>query len=176
MVKYPINSVEEWKWEYLALTYNNAVETDTGWDLPLYGEIDPLSMRVFVQTIDATETINVGLLSTEVGGDADGFLVGISIATAGWVRPRLTFTTGSSQYYVSAYTYGELFSCAATGGYKGLAGADGAGTAGQPWLESHIGDGTAKSISYTCSSGSDSFIGFLAFRWRVWPDLTGYLV
>jgi hypothetical protein len=133
-------------------------------------------MRVFVQTADAGETVSVGILSTEVGGDADGFLKLVSVATAGWVRPRLTFTAGSSQYYVSATTFGELFAISSTGGYKGLAGADGAGTAGQPWMESHIGDGTAESISYTCSSGTDAFVGFLAFRWRVWSDLTGYLV
>jgi hypothetical protein len=177
-VNNPINRVEEWRWECIKLTYNSNVETDTGWDLPKYGEVDPYSMMVFVQTIDATETLEVGLLSSESGGDADGFLDAISIATAGWVRPAMTFTKGSSQYYVSACTWGEYFfdldNTGATS--KGLAGADGAGTAGQPFLESHIGDGTAKSLTYTCTAGSDTFVGFLMFRWRQLPDLTGFLL
>lgn len=173
-----INTVSEWKWETFKLTYNNNVETDTGWDLPQYGEVDPLSMMVFVQTVDATETVDVGLLSTEVGGDANGFLSLVSIATAGWVRPALTFTKGNAQYYVSAATYGEyFFDLDNTGGTaKGLAGGNAAGTAGQPWLESHIGDGTAKSLTYTCTAGSDTFIGFLRFRWRQLPDLTRFLL
>lgn len=170
----PIGWDAKWKHECIPLIYNNAVETDTGFDLPLYGEIDPLSMRVFVQTVDAGITLEVGLLSTEVGGDADGFLDAVSVATAGWVRPRLTFTDATANY-ISAVTYGDLFSCAATLGFKGLAGANGTGTVGQPWVESHIGDGVAESISYTCLAGADTFVGFLVFRWRRWPNLATYL-
>jgi hypothetical protein len=170
----PVGWDGRWQKVCIPLVYNNAVETDTGWDLPLYGEIDPLSMRVFVQTVDAGITLEVGLLSTEGGGDADGFLDAVSVATAGWVRPRLTFTDATANY-ISAVTYGDFFSCAATGGFKGLAGANGTGTVGQPWVESHIGDGTAESLCYTCLTGADTFRGFLTFRWRQWPDLTNYL-
>lgn len=164
----PVTVPDKWQTYCIKLTYNNNSETDTGFDIPKYAEIDPHSMMIFVQTIDATETINVGILSTESGGDADGFIVGASIATAGWVRPLLTATDGTNQNYISANTFGELF-------FKGLAGGDAAGTSGVPIIRSHIGDGTAKSISYTCSAGSDTFVGFLYFRMRQLPDLTNFL-
>lgn len=174
MLNNPNNVVSAWRTECIKLTYNNASETDTGWDLPQYGEIDALSMGVFVQTIDATETINVGLLYSENsnGGDADGFLVGLSIATAGWVRPAVVWAQGGSNYpTATTQGFGAYFTATS------LQPTAGTGVA-NVWaltIHNHFGDGTQKSISYTCSSGSDTFVGFLMFRWRQWPDLTNFL-
>lgn len=156
----------KWNYEFLNLAYNNNVETDIGWDLPKYAEIDAKSMLVFVKTIDAAETIDVGLLSTEAGGDADGFIVGLSIATAGWIKPAVTITQGTNANYLSAYTFGVLFLAAA------CRGANVSGQNAVPVFVNHIGDGIAKSLCYTCSAGSDTFAGILAFRWRQLPDPT----
>lgn len=167
------NRVSDWKWECISLLYNNNVETDTGFDLPLNGEIDHKSMCVYVQTVDATETIDVGLLYSENtnGGDANGFLAALSIATAGYVFPSLAVTQGASNApYVTTDTYGAYFN----NGFAGSAGT-GVTNVGVPVLRNHFGDGSQKSISYTCSSGSDTFVGFLLFRWRQWPNLANFL-
>lgn len=52
-----------------------ATETDTGFDVPAASFVlDRLhGMGIRQLTADATETIDVGLLSTETGGDANGF-------------------------------------------------------------------------------------------------------
>lgn len=41
------------------------------------------------ETTATTKTIDVGLLSSESGGDANGFLAGLSVASAGVVLPTL---------------------------------------------------------------------------------------
>lgn len=194
-------------WIILSLVFNDNTETDTGYDIPAGGMILPWEMFIIVDTLDDTETIDIGILSTEVGGDADGFIKAASIGTAGYVQPAMTATAGTNTNYISASTFGALFS-------TGKAGADTAGTVtgtvtdsigtlaatagtlavdggthavsgvpaltgittaalsaatcampynGMPVLKAHIGNGTAKSISYTCSGGSDSLIGRLCF-------------
>src|SRR6185437_12449420 len=57
-------------------------EQDTGWDLPAKAMV--LDVLVDVETAEATggtKTMTVGLKSSESGGDADGFAVGLSAAT-----------------------------------------------------------------------------------------------
>lgn len=158
----------EWVQKVIKLTYNSNVETDTGVDIPINCLVDPWSIALFVQTVDATETIDVGILSTESGGDANGFIAAASIATAGWVRPVLTATDASAQNYISANTLGALF-------FKGIDGANAAGQAGLSIIMPHLSDGVATSISYTCSTGSDTFVGFLFIRWMQLPNLTNFL-
>lgn len=58
-----------------------ASETDTGLDFTA-GQVVLPNPFLKVVTADATETIDVGLLSSESGGDADGFLVAPSVGTA----------------------------------------------------------------------------------------------
>jgi hypothetical protein len=58
------------------------VEIDTGFDLP-NGVVHPNGLHVDVLTAEATRTILVGTLSSESGGDADGLLALLSLATAG---------------------------------------------------------------------------------------------
>ncbi len=72
---------------YLGIPFvKNATPADTGLDLPadmiVYG--DPF---VDVATEVAGSTIDVGTLATEQGGVADGFLDGVSCASAGKVWP-----------------------------------------------------------------------------------------
>ena len=61
--------------------YTIAAEQDTGLDFTA-GQLLLPNPMVRVTTLDATETMDWGLLSSESGGDADGLLVGISVATA----------------------------------------------------------------------------------------------
>lgn len=59
-------------------------EQDTGFDLPAKAVL--LDCFLDVTTLEATggtKTMDVGLLSSESGGDADGFLDGVSVAAAG---------------------------------------------------------------------------------------------
>jgi hypothetical protein len=72
--------------------YTIAAEADTGLDLPAGSLVLP-TVAVRVTTADATETIDVGLLSSESGGDADGFLVAASVGTVDVTVPGLLVGT-----------------------------------------------------------------------------------
>lgn len=123
-------------------------ETDTEWDLPAKAVV--LDVFIDVTTTDATETVSIGLLSSESGGDADGFAVGLSLATAGIKRGGVTVTTGSTEKYVASSTRGVLLA-------NVNAGSDSAGDVGHyietPFLSDSV---TAKSVTHTSSSGTDT--------------------
>jgi len=144
--------------KYLA----GGTEVSTGFVLPTNSIIYPDEMFVIVDTLDATETLDVGILSSEAGGDADGFIDGISVATAGFIKPAVTITQGTNANYISATTFGILFLAAA------CLGANVAAQNAVPVFTPYVCDGTAKTISYTPSS-SDTFIGRLVFRVHVYP-------
>lgn len=113
-------------------------EEDTGFDLAAGTIVLPTPyVRVF--EIDATEDIDVGLLSSESGGDADGFIDGASVATAGTVKP--TRTNGSD-------TMGALLSV------------QDSANAGDIIPEPYV-IAAAVSITYTTSAGSDSCSGLI---------------
>jgi hypothetical protein len=115
-------------------------ETDTGFDLPLYSAVLPTPM-VRTLTADATETIDVGLLSSETAGDADGFIVGVSVGTVALVKA--TVLNGSN-------TMGALFEV------------QDSANAGDLTHEAHVVTGSnATSISYTLSAGTDTAEGFI---------------
>jgi hypothetical protein len=61
-----------------------ATEKDTGFDLPAQAAVlDRLhGMQVVVTTLDSSQNILFGLLSSESGGDADGFSTNVSLTTA----------------------------------------------------------------------------------------------
>lgn len=69
------------------------VETSTGIQLPQNSLVLP-NVGVQVTTLEAARTMMAGLLSTESGGDADGFVVGMSMATAG-IKKVSTATTAT---------------------------------------------------------------------------------
>jgi len=128
-------------------------ETTTYIELPA----DMAIMQAFLDivTLDATETIDVGLLSTESGGDADGFIAAASVAAAGKVFPKVTVTTGSNEKYFSACTIGVLLQDTFT------AGSDAVEDVGTFMPLVHVCDGTAKTITYTGSAGSDTAAGWI---------------
>jgi hypothetical protein len=68
----------------------DGTEQDTAWDLPAKSVV--LGVWVDVTTAEATgttKTLDVGLKSGESGGDADGFLDGVSVASQGVVKGTL---------------------------------------------------------------------------------------
>lgn len=136
-------------------------ETDTGFDIPTDALVQAEGMSVDVLTADATETIDVGILSSESGGDADGFMALVSVGTAVNAQPAATVTTGSNNTYLSATTYGALVRDFIAG-EDTAAGGDGAIN-----KKSHRCDGTAKSISYTLTAGTDTAKGFIHLPYRL---------
>lgn len=114
-------------------------ETDTGMDLPANAAVLPNPL-LRVLTADANETINVGLLSTDVGGDADGFLVAASVATAGVVKGTVA---------AAGNTMGALFEV------------QDSANAGDIAPEAHVIVSTARSVTYTLSAGSDTAAGLI---------------
>ena len=155
---------QDGQWITLDLIYNSNSETDTGFDIPKGCCLYPWEMFLIVDTIDATETIEVGILSTEAGGDADGFIDAYSIATGGvyCVWNMVTVTDATNATYYSVNNIGDLF-------WTGAEGANTSGDTGVLHPKVHRGDGTATSISYTCSAGSDTFVGRLCFRLHFTP-------
>jgi hypothetical protein len=115
-------------------------EFDTTIDLP--ANMLVADTLVEVVTNVASGTIDIGLLSSESGGDADGFVDGQDCATAGIFRPGATLTTGSNEVYYSAAIRGALLRSL-------TAGSDLATDVGTYEEIVHLCDGTAKSLTYT---------------------------
>lgn len=124
-------------------------ETDTGFDLPTNCLVDPFSLAVDVQTLESGKTIDVGILASESGGDADGFMDGLSLTSAVTVLPAITATTG----VLGGNTYGVLVSDYTVG--------TNADDRGEIFFKRYRCDGTAKSISYTLASTVTVAKGFI---------------
>lgn len=127
-------------------------EQDTTFDLPAKSVV--LDVFVDVTTAEATggtKTLDVGLLSSESGGDADGFLDGVSVATTGLKRPSLV---------AGAVTRGLLMRETVTG--------SGSATHSSP--NPHASTAvTAKSVSYT--AGSNDFVEFRGDLYIVYVEI-----
>ena len=132
---------------------SSASEVDTGIDLPANLLVKDAFIKV--TTTDATETLDVGILSSESGGDADGFVLLTDVATAGYVNQFPVVTGGTTIDYV-VHTSGK-------GAFlkNGIAGADAVATVGGVQPRYYVTDGTAKSITYTGSTGSDTAAGYV---------------
>ena len=147
----------------LPLIFNaGGTEVSTGYQLPLNSVIYPWEMFVEVVTVDATETVDIGILSSESNGDANGFISLLSVATQGLIKPTATLAQGTNAHYISAATWGVLFLAAATFG------ANTAEANAVPIFTPFIATAAARTISYTPSS-SDTFRGFLHFRVHMFP-------
>lgn len=120
-----------------------ATEVDTGFNIPAGATVPP-SPFLKVTAIDATETLDVGLLSSESGGDADGFLAAVSVGTLGLVKGTLLS---------SGQTLGALLRVDESG-------------AGVLVPEQHL-IATAVSVTYTITTGSDTGKGFIAIPYQL---------
>jgi len=128
-------------------------EKDTGFDFRKGDVI--MDVWVDVQTAEATsgtKTIDVGLLSTETGGDADGLADGLSTATANVVQPKTTITTGANTKFAASTTRGVLLE-------DFQAGTDVDQDEGLAYRKHHICDGVAKSLSYTLGAAHTELVG-----------------
>lgn len=135
-------------------TASDNSETDTGVDIVADSFIHDVWVEIV--TVDATETIDVGLLSTEAG-DANGFRAGVSVATAGFPTDTGVITNGSTIDYTAASTYGALLVTAITG-------SDVVATCGGKSYIGHIITGSnATSLTYTGSAGSDTAAGYIHY-------------
>ncbi|MEM2849057.1 MAG: hypothetical protein QXI36_02135 [Candidatus Bathyarchaeia archaeon] len=124
----------------------------TGIDLPAKAAI--LEALVDVTTADSGITIDVGLKSTESGGDADGFLDGVSVASTGLKKGENTITAGSNNTYVSGTTIGVFLRDLIVG--EDVANGGDGMVCRTPFLSDSV---TAKSVTYTCSAGADTATG-----------------
>jgi len=134
-------------------------EKDTGWDLPATAVV--IDVLVEVTTAEAGVTMDVGLLSTETGGDADGFLDDVPMGSVGIVSGTLDVvkTVGVNENYISAVYCSR-------GSFLRLLefelGSDTAGDHGFVVYEKEVHPAAkvaAKSISYTHSTGAATAAG-----------------
>ena len=139
---------------------SSAVETDTGIDFIADTFIH--DVRVQVVTADAGMTLDVGLLSTGTGGDADGFIALRSMTGTGYVADTGVITAGASIDYTAATTYGVLLYTAITG--------TGAVTTpsyyhngGRSYIGHIVTGSNTGALTYTGSSGSDTAAGYIHY-------------
>lgn len=138
----------------IAVTASDGTEQDSGWDLPAKA----LVLDVFVDVTTAestgtTKTLDVGILSSESGGDANGLLDGVSTASTSIVRGVPTITTGANEVYFASTTKGVLLAAF-------TAGTDTATDVGTYFESPHLSDSiTGKSVSYTAGSAQTEFVG-----------------
>ncbi len=70
-------------------TTTNNTEKDSGYDLPADGVVLDCILAVDTAATSTAKTMDIGTLSSESGGDADGFCDGISGAATGLIVPTL---------------------------------------------------------------------------------------
>ena len=119
---------------------------------------------VEVVTVSSGLTIDVGLLSSETSGDANGLRAGVLLTTAGYIKETGVITGGTTIDYYPASTYGALLKTAITG-------SDTVATVGGNTYIGHVVTSTnAKTISFTASSNAgtnpDGFIHYFFSRLR----------
>lgn len=135
---------------------SSTAETDTGFDLPAYLLIKDCYFDC--RAIDAGETLNVGLLSSEANGDANGFLAAQDVDNGVGLQHPITYLNGSNEAYVSVFTGGALL-------YAGRVGTDVDQDNGLAGRLKYVTDGIAKSITHTGSAGSDTTAGFIILEY-----------
>lgn len=116
---------------------------------------------VEVVTVSSAATIDVGLLSSETSGDADGLRKGVLLTTAGYIKDTAVITSGASLDYTPVTTYGVLLRTAVTG-------------TGATWTTKSSGGGAtpivfvvsstnAKTLTYSTSTTTSSPAGYLHY-------------
>lgn len=114
-----------------------AAETQTGIVIPTIGAVQPNPL-VRVTTADATQTLDLGTLSSD-SGDADGFLDGVLMTTAGLVKG--TQATAGKTLGVLLFVQDSA-------------------NAGDSTGEQNISM-AGKQITYTLNAGTDTAKGFI---------------
>lgn len=103
-------------------------------------------VRVEVVTVASAISLDVGILSSGTGGDADGFRANVLLTTAGYVKDTAVVTDGTTIDFTGASTYGVLLVTAITG-------SDAVATGGGKSYLGYAIDGTStSSLTYTMNS------------------------
>lgn len=126
----------------------STAETDTGIDLVsqmAYG-----LAQVYITTAEGGKTMDVGILSSEGGGDADGIVDGISLATAGWASHNLVDATAGNLTSGALIEETVIIDATGTPVYTPILKEPG-----------HICDGTAVSLTYTGVSTPTAVAGYI---------------
>jgi len=101
-----------------ALTFADAgstVEQDTGFDLPTNGIVRDVFLKITTAS-SAGGTIHVGLLASESGGDADGFLTSVGTSSTGTFRGEITATaTGDARFMITGSKRGAFLAVWSSG-------------------------------------------------------------
>lgn len=124
-----------------------AAEHSTGFNLPANAILFNVFLNVITPEVTGgTKTVEVGLLSSEAGGNAAGFLNGVSVAAAGLVTGNAVVTVGGSNTYYASTTKGVFLA-------NFFAGANVLGESGLNYEHSFLTSSvTAQTISYTPAS------------------------
>lgn len=143
----------------------SGAEQDTGYDLIAKGLLlDVLLDVTAAEVTGGTKTLNVGLLSSESGGDADGFVAGLSVASTGLKRPGVSIIAGGTETYVGSWTRGVLLAP------HPKAGTNNAGDTGIYIEQPHLtGSVTAKSVSFT--AGSNDWVEFRGDLYLIYAEI-----
>lgn len=105
-------------------------------------------VRVEVVTTASAISVDVGLLSTDTAGDADGFRANVLLTTAGFVADTGVVTAGTTIDWTAASTYGALL-------YTSIAGSDAVASGGGRSYLGHVVTGTnSGKLTYTMNSTS----------------------
>ena len=118
------------------------VETNTGFNFPAGALVGPPPV-VNVRTLQASMTMNAGILSSQSGGSATGFFTGVSVAAAGVSKSTLS-GTGTT---IGTFLYQTNNSTKIPEPYPVVAG--------------------SQTLSYTLSAGTTVVDGFLIFQYQL---------
>jgi hypothetical protein len=142
----------------------SATETDTGVDF--VADTFIMDVRPEVVTVVSGKVLDVGLLSTETSGNADGLRDGVLLTTAGFVADTGVVTRGGSTDYTAVSTYGTMLYTSVTGVDSTMEGTT-AHVGGRSYL-GHVVTGTnAHSLCYTAdTSTGDGYIHYTFTRIR----------
>lgn len=130
----------------------STTEASTGFLIPAGAIINDVFIEV--STAVAESTIDIGILSTEVGGDADGFVDGESCAATGRVQHVEYNTSADANTRGVLLVASDIKTADSTALYYSIP-------------KQHIGDGVAKTITYTTSNhtiAGNIFVVFDALR------------
>jgi hypothetical protein len=137
-----------------------AGEIDTGFDFIAGDVIKDVWVDVLTaEATGTTKTVDIGLLSSESGGDADGLVDGAVTSATGVIQPKATITTGSNTKFFASTTRGVLMQ-------DFQAGSDVDQDEGVAYNKDHVVT-TALSVTYTIGSTATELVakGYIKF-WR----------
>lgn len=141
--------------------YNASTTDETSTGVTFAADTMIHDVRTEPVTTQSGVTIDVGLLSSGTGGDANGFIAARSLATAGYTADTGVITAGSTDSYTAASTYGALLYKAITGTGNLTGGTQG----GRSYLGHVVTGSNTGVLTYTVSSNDGAAYGGYIHYW-----------